>query len=141
MATKKSAKRSKSKVNKRKPTSKVRNTVARKKTVRRAARTVTRTVRRAAGGRGKLGGFLKKGIVGDTIAAVGAGVVVGAAAQRVSPQLAPFASLGAEFLTGGVVGTIAAELIKPFLGMQSILGNVLNLSGGSGQSTEMGQMV
>ncbi len=141
MAARKSAKRSKSKVNKRKPAIKSRITVATRKKARRVTRTVTRTVRRAASGRGKLGSILKRGIVGDTIAAVGAGVVVGAAAQRVIPQAAPFVSLGAEFLAGGAVGTIAAELIKPFLGMQSILGNLTGLFGGGGQSTEVGQIV
>jgi len=131
----------KSKVNKRKPPKIVRNTVATRKKVRRATRTVTRTVRRAASGRGKLGSFLKKGIVGDTVAAVGAGVVVGAAAQRVSPQIAPIASLAAEFLAGGVVGLIAAEVIKPFLGMPSILsGGLSNIFGGGTQS-EVGAMV
>jgi len=137
----KSGKRSKSKVNKRKPPTKQRNTVARRKTIRRSARTVTRTVRRAASGRGKLGSFLKKGGIGDTVAAVGAGVVVGAAAQRVSPQIAPFAGLAAEFLAGGVVGMVAAEVIKPFLGMQSILSGGLGGLFGGQQTNDVGQMV
>ena len=105
-------------------------TMARSKTTyRRKARS---TIRRASKGRKGLGSFLKRGIVGDTTQALGAGMLIGTITDKVMPSVTPFATLGAEYLAGGLTGTIAAEGLKSITGQPSILSGVL---GGFGFGT------
>ena len=59
--------------------------------------------------------------------------------DRVAPQATPFATLGAEYLAGGLTGTIAAEGIKSITGQPSILSSVFSGFGiGGSQPTEAG---
>jgi hypothetical protein len=101
----------------------------RKSTYRRRA---SSTIRRASKGRKSFGSFLKRGIVGDTTQALGAGMLIGTITDRVMPSVTPFATLGAEYLAGGLTGTIAAEGLKSITGQPSILSGVL---GGFGFGT------
>ena len=112
--------------------------MARRKTSRR--RTVTRTVRRVSRGRAKFGGFLKRGIIGDTTSALGAGMLVGTVTNRVAPQATPFATLAAEFAAGGVTGMVAAEGLKSITGQQSILTGLIGGFGGGSQGPTGGAL-
>lgn len=96
----------------------------RRKTTRRRSR-VSSSVRRVSRSRGKLGGFLQKGIVGKVTSSLGAGMLVGLVTDRVAPQATPFATLGAEYLTGGITGLVAAEGLKSITGQPSILSNFI----------------
>ena len=109
----------------------------RKTSYRRRART---TIRRASRGRKSIGSFLKRGIVGDTTQALGAGMLVGTLTDRIMPDITPFATLGAEYLAGGLTGTIAAEGLKSVTGQPSILSGVLGNFGigATSQPTEIG---
>ncbi len=109
----------------------------RKSTYRRRA---SSTVRRASRGRKSIGSFLKRGIVGDTTQALGAGMLIGTITDRVMPDITPFATLGAEYLAGGLTGTIAAEGLKSITGQPSILSGVLGGFGfgATSQPTETG---
>jgi hypothetical protein len=109
--------------------SKTKTMARRKTTYRRKARS---TIRRASKGRKGLGSFLKRGIVGDTTQALGAGMLIGTITDKVMPSVTPFATLGAEYLAGGLTGTIAAEGLKSITGQPSILSGVL---GGFGFGT------
>ena len=115
-----------------------RGMVKRRKTSYR--RRASSTIRRVSKSRKGLGSFLKRGIIGETTQALGAGMVVSLITDRVAPQATPFATLGAEYLAGGLTGTIAAEGIKSITGQPSILGGVFGSLGfgSSGQTTEMG---
>ena len=111
--------------------------MARRKTSYR--RRASSTIRRASKGRKSLGSFLKRGIIGDTTQALGAGMLVSLITDRVAPQATPFATLGAEYLAGGLTGTIAAEGIKSITGQPSILSSVFSGFGiGGSQPTEAG---
>ena len=97
---------------KRRITAKVkRRTTIRKPMVRRRSRTrsVRRRSSRAFGG---IGSSLKTGVIGDVVKGIGAGSLVSLVMSRVAPNssITPIASVGAGFLTGGVVGG-AANLI------------------------------
>ena len=109
-----------------------------RRSARRYARKASRGFRRIGAARGKFGGFLKHGLIGDTTQALGAGVLVGAVTDRVMPQATPYATLGAEYLAGGVGGMAIAEGIKSFIGMPSILSGVFSgiLGGQQAQQVE-----
>ena len=100
--------------------------------------------RRIGKARGKFGSFLKSGTIGDTTQALGAGLVVSAVTDRLAPQFTPFAAAGAEYAAGGVKGMIIAELIKPIIGLPSILPNITggfgSLFGGAAASTPTEQI-
>lgn len=72
-------------------------------------RTVTRRTRSV--GRG-IGSSLKSGMIGEVIKGIGAGSLATIVVGRVAPQYAPIASIGAGFLTGGVVGGAANLLLS-----------------------------
>jgi hypothetical protein len=97
---------------KRRKTAKVkRRTTIRKPMVRR--RTRTRSIRRRSSRAfGGIGSSLKTGVIGDVVKGIGAGSLVSLVMSRVAPNssITPIASVGAGFLTGGVVGG-AANLI------------------------------
>jgi hypothetical protein len=103
-------------------------------------RRASSTVRRVSKSRKGFGSFLKRGIVGDTTQALGAGMLVSLITDRVAPQATPFATLGAEYLAGGLTGAIAAEGIKSITGQPSILGGILGGFGfgATSQPTETG---
>ena len=116
--------------------------MARRRRVRRATRRISRGLGRIGSARGKFGTFLKSGTIGDTTQALGAGLVVGAVTDRVMPQITPFASAAGEYLAGGVKGMVIAELIKPMIGLPSILPNITSGFGGLfGQQTTTSQPV
>lgn len=121
-------------LNKRKAKSKTvkRKTISQKPMATRRRR-FTRTVRKASRSRAKFGGFLKRGIVGDTTSALGAGMLVGTVTDRIAPAATPFASLAAEFAAGGVTGMVAAEGLKSITGGQSILSGMIGSFGGGSQ--------
>ena len=101
-------------------------------------RRVSSGFRSVSRGRSKIGGFLSKGIIGKTTSALGAGMLVGLVTDRVAPQATPFTTLGAEYLTGGVTGMVAAEGLKSITGQQSVLSGLLGgfgLGGGSSGPT------
>jgi len=111
----------------------------RRKTTRR--RRVSSGVRRVSKGRAKIGGFLSKGLVGKVASSLGAGMLVGLVTDRVAPQATPFATLGAEYLTGGVTGLVAAEGLKSITGQPSILSSFIGgLGFGGGQQTSGGAL-
>jgi len=103
--------------------------MARRRT-RRVSRGIRRGIGRIGSARGKFGSFLKSGTIGDTTQALGAGLVIGAVTDRVMPQVTPFASAAGEYLAGGVKGMVIAELIKPIIGLPSILPNITSGFGG-----------
>lgn len=98
-------------------------------------RRVSRGIRSMTRGRGKIGSFFKKGMVGDTTSALGASIVTGAITDRVIPQYSTYAQAGAEYMVGGVGGMIGAEVVKSIVGLPSIL-NGLNIFGGGTQQVE-----
>ena len=68
--------------------------------------------RRARRGGKTIGSSLKTGVIGEVVKGIGAGSLVNVVMSRVAPNssITPIASVGAGFLTGGVVGG-AANLI------------------------------
>lgn len=104
--------------------------------VRRAGRRVSRGGRSFGRARGKIGGFFKKGMLGDTTSALGASVVTAAVADRTIPQYSTYAQAAAEYATGGIGGMIGAEVVKSVVGLPSILSNlgIGGLLGGGGQA-------
>lgn len=100
---------------------------------RSAGRRTVSTFRSIGSARGKFGGFLKKGLVGDTTSALGAGVLVGAVADRAIPQYSPYIQLAAEYAAGGVGGMVLAEGLKAMTGAPSVLNGVLGQFTGGGQ--------
>lgn len=104
---------------------------------RSVSRRTSSAIRTIGSARGKFGGFLKKGLVGDTTSALGAGVLVGAAADKVVPQYSPFIQLGAEYAAGGVGGMVLAEGLKAMIGAPSVLNGLLGNFGigGGGMMT------
>ena len=79
-----------------------RKSMARRRTITRRSRSV---------GRG-IGSSLKSGMIGEVIKGIGAGSLATIVVGRVAPQYAPIASIGAGFLTGGVVGGAANLLLS-----------------------------
>lgn len=119
-----------------------RRTMARRSRTRRVTRRARSGIRRIGRGRGKFGNFLKTGLIGDTTQAIGAGKLVGLVTDRVAPQATPFATIGAEYLAGGIGGMVLAEGVKSFAGEPSILGQLTGLFGGAqGSRNEVGAMV
>lgn len=102
---------------------------------RSAPRRSTTIVRSVSRGRSKVGGFLNKGIVGKVTSSLGAGMLVGLVTDRIAPAATPFATLGAEYLTGGITGLVAAEGLKSITGQPSILSNFI---GGFGLGSTSG---
>jgi len=101
-------------------------------------RRVSSGIRRVSRGRKSVGNFLTKGIIGKTTSALGSGMLVGLVTDRVAPQATPFATLGAEFLTGGVTGMVAAEGLKSITGQPSVLSGLIGGFGLGGQSGPTG---
>lgn len=105
---------------------------------------IRRGVRRVRSSRGfKFGG----GLLQKTELALGRGTLYGGAASKFAPQFAPLATLYGEYSGGGFEGLAINEfLVKPFLGIPSVLPGILgNLGGifgggGSGMSGS-GQVV
>jgi len=100
------------------------------------ARTVKSVYRRGRTGKGKVGSFLKTGIIGDTTQALGASMLVGSLVSKVAAPYAPVAALGAGYLAGGWKGAVVGEVVKHYLmGAPSVLGGLSGLIpslGGSG---------
>lgn len=92
-------KRKSSTLNKTKPR---RKPMARRKSFRRRA---------SSSGRG-IASSLKTGMVGEIVKGIGAGSLATIIVGRVAPQYAPIASIGAGFLTGGVIGGAANLLLS-----------------------------
>tara|TARA_R110000824_G_scaffold385785_1_gene580092 strand:- start:940 stop:1428 length:489 start_codon:yes stop_codon:yes gene_type:complete len=108
---------------KRKTTTTKRKTVTIKRTpVKRKtmARRRTRIVRSARKGGMRIGSSLKTGTIGEIVKGIGAGSLATMVVGRVAPQYAPIASIGAGFLTGGVIGGAANLILNG--GMQSLGG-------------------
>lgn len=115
----------------------------------------TRIRRRlAAGGRSFLrsrGQFGRSGLLQKIEQGLGRGILYGGVASKIIPSLAPIATLYGEYSAGGIESLAINEfLVKPFIGQQSVLGNIfgsggLNLGnlfgGGSSMQTGMGAMV
>ena len=59
-------------------------------------------------------------MIGEIVKGIGAGSLATMVVGRVAPQYAPIASIGAGFLTGGIVGGAANLLLNG--GMQSLGG-------------------
>jgi len=118
-----------------------RKTMPRRTRARRVYRRARSGVRRYAAGRGKIGSFFKRGVVGDSVSALGAGIVTQAAVGKVAPQASVYAGAAGGYLAGGVVGMIIAEGVKSYLGIPSILSNVSGLLGGGGSGNGGGGVV
>lgn len=112
--------------------------MARRRRYRRAGRRYASRIGRGARSigtyRGKFGGFLKRGLIGDATQALGAGMLVQGVTNRVAPGATPYATLAAEYVAGGVGGMALAEGIKSFIGMPSVLGGLLGGLGLGGAS-------
>ena len=81
----------------------------------------SRTIRRRTSSMGKgIGSSLKTGMIGEIVKGIGAGSLATLVVGRVAPQYAPIASIGAGFLTGGIVGGAANLLLSG--GLSSIGG-------------------
>lgn len=133
-ATRRQIKRREQSIRRRKPTKKLMARSRIRRRGRRIGRRASRGLRRIGAYRGKFGGILKTGLIGDTTQALGAGLLVGAVTDRVMPQVTPYATLGAEYLAGGVGGMALAEGVKTFIGMPSVLTGLLGGLGIGGTS-------
>jgi hypothetical protein len=91
----------------RRKTTSLKRTSTKRKTM--VSRKRTRSARRGAKG---IGSSLKTGMIGEIIKGIGAGSLATIVVGRVAPQYAPIASIGAGFLTGGVVGGAANLLLS-----------------------------
>ena len=91
--------RKSSRLNKTKPR---RKTMARRKSFRRRA---------SSSGRG-IASSLKTGMVGEIVKGIGAGSLATIVVGRVAPQYAPIVSIGAGFLSGGIIGGAANLLLS-----------------------------
>jgi len=109
-------KRKSSTLNKTKPR---RKTMARRKSFRRRA---------SSSGRG-IASSLKTGMVGEIVKGIGAGSLATIVVGRVAPQYAPIASIGAGFLTGGIIGGAANLLLSGGLtSLGGIFGGTQNVT-------------
>ena len=72
----------------------------------------TRFTRSARKGGMRIGSSLKTGMIGEIVKGIGAGSLATIVVGRVAPQFAPIASIGAGFLTGGIVGGAANLLLS-----------------------------
>jgi hypothetical protein len=108
--------RKSSTLNKTKPR---RKTMARRKSFRRRA---------SSSGRG-IASSLKTGMVGEIVKGIGAGSLATIVVGRVAPQYAPIASIGAGFLTGGIIGGAANLLLSGGLtSLGGIFGGTQNVT-------------
>ena len=72
-----------------------------------------RSIRRRSSSMGRgIGSSLKTGMIGDIVKGIGAGSLATIVVGRVAPQYASIASVGAGFLTGGVIGGAANLLLS-----------------------------
>ena len=101
-----SKKRTKSAAKKRKSTTTNKRRTPRKTMKRRSIRR-----RSSSMGRG-IGSSLKTGMIGDIVKGIGAGSLATIVVGRVAPQYASIASVGAGFLTGGIIGGAANLLLS-----------------------------
>jgi len=67
--------------------------------------------RASSSGRG-IASSLKTGMIGEIVKGIGAGSLATIVVGRVAPQYAPIASIGAGFLTGGIIGGAANLLLS-----------------------------
>ena len=95
----------------------IKRTPVKRKTMARRRTRITRSARR---GGLRIGSSLKTGMIGEIVKGIGAGSLATMVVGRVAPQYAPIASIGAGFLTGGIVGGAANLLLNG--GMQSLGG-------------------
>jgi len=110
-------KRKSSTLNKTKPP---RKTMARRKS------SIRRRV--SSSGRG-IASSLKTGMVGEIVKGIGAGSLATIVVGRVAPQYAPIASIGAGFLTGGIIGGAANLLLSGGLtSLGGIFGGTQNVT-------------
>ena len=114
----------------RRKTKTIKRTTKPKRTMVRRRTRYTRSVRR--GGKG-IASSLKTGMIGEIVKGIGAGSLATVVVGRVAPQYAPIASVGAGFLTGGIIGGAANLLLSG--GLQSIGGL---FGGASAPQQEMG---
>ena len=115
---------------KRRKTKTIKRTTKPKTSMVRRRTRYTRSVRR--GGKG-IASSLKTGMIGEIVKGIGAGSLATVVVGRVAPQYAPIASVGAGFLTGGIIGGAANLLLSG--GLQSIGGL---FGGASAPQQEMG---
>ena len=92
-------------------------------------------------GQKKFGGILKKGIIGNTVSALGASQLISLVTNRVAPQATPFAVIAGEYAAGGVTGMVAAEGLKSLTGQPSILTQVMGNFGLTQPSSDGGLSV
>ena len=92
-------------------------------------------------GQKKFGGILKKGIIGNTVSALGASQLISLVTNRVAPQATPFAVIAGEYAAGGVTGMVAAEGLKSLTGQPSILTQVMGNFGLTQPSNDGGLSV
>ena len=72
-----------------------------------------RSIRRRSSSMGRgIGSSLKTGMIGDIVKGIGAGSLATIVVGRVAPQYASIASVGAGFLTGGIIGGAANLLLS-----------------------------
>ncbi len=92
-------------------------------------------------GQKKFGGILKRGIIGNTVSALGASQLISLVTNRVAPQATPFAVIAGEYAAGGVTGMVAAEGLKSLTGQPSILTQVMGNFGLTQPSNDGGLSV
>jgi len=108
----------------------LKRTTTKRKTMVSRRRKYTRSARRGAKG---IGSSLKTGMIGEVVKGIGAGTLASVVVSRVAPQYAPIASVGAGFLTGGIIGGAANLLLS---GGLSSLGGMFG--GASAPAQEFG---
>ena len=90
----------------------------------------SRSIRRRSSSMGRgIGSSLKTGMISDIIKGIGAGSLATLVVGRVAPQYAPIASIGAGFLTGGIIGGAANLLLSGGLtSLGGIFGGTQNVT-------------
>jgi hypothetical protein len=115
---------------KRRKATPLKRTTTKRKTMVSRRRKYTRSARRGTKG---IGSSLKTGMIGEVVKGIGAGTLASVVVSRVAPQYAPIASVGAGFLTGGIIGGAANLLLS---GGLSSLGGMFG--GASAPAQEFG---
>ena len=84
-------------------------------------RSIRRSTRRTSRG---IGSSLKTGVIGDVVKGIGASSLVTLVMGRVAPNssITPIASVGAGFLTGGLIGGAASAVLQGGLSLGGIFG-------------------
>lgn len=82
-------------------------------------------------GLGKVTGVFRMPIVQKTALALGIGTITALLASKVAPQYTSPAAVIGEFVGGGVVGVVGAELVKTVAGVPSAFGSILGGFGGN----------